>query len=562
MSIIELKEANCRNCYKCIRNCALKAISFHNDEARILSDDCVLCGTCALICPQNAKKIKSSADRVLSEFEKGRRVYASVAPSYAAAFPGMGFDQFKAALMAAGFAGAEETSIGAAAVSEEYTRLMREGGMKNIITSCCPSVNMLVEKYFPELKIYLAPVATPATAHARMLKKVYGDDILVAFIGPCISKKYEAEQGKDIFAALMFEELEKLLEGKGATIAQGGGPRSARRPDARLYPLPGGIIETVPEAGSLNYKTEVVSGLDRCISALKDLQDNPDCAGHFREMSACDNSCVSGPGMQYKAVSFFMANERIHADAKAPAGRSAATEGISAHMSAAFEHVRIRSNMPDERTIAAILASIGKTSPESMLNCGTCGYDSCRDKAIAVFQGKANLSMCLPYMREHAESLSNVIIEATPNALILIDGDWSILQYNRAAQATYGIDESQGVGYPATLYLPARELEEVQSTQQRVTDRRVSVCDDKRVVIQTVLPVQNGDYLIVGKDVTDQEATHRRMEDMRREMLETAQNVIDKQMRAAQEIASLLGETTGESKAALIALKKSIMRGE
>jgi len=231
-------------------------------------------------------------------------------------------------------------------------------------------------------------------------------------------------------------------------------------------------------------------------------------------------------------------------------------------MATAFKHTRTKDAIPDEETIAQILASIGKTSPSSMLNCGTCGYRTCRDKAIAVYQGKADLTMCLPYLREASESFSNVIIEATPNALILLDRELSILQYNKAAAAIYGISPDMGVGFPATLYVNARDLDHVWRTGEKRIDQRHELPDTGRTVIQSILPISENDILVVGKDVTEEIEAQNKLEEMRRQTLETTQQVIDKQMRVAQEIASLLGETTGESKAALLQLKRSLQQGE
>ncbi len=561
MSIIQLKEANCKSCYKCVRNCEVKSISFKSDQARIIDDDCVLCGKCTLICPQNAKEIKSDLGKVRKAVAAGVPLYVSVAPSYVAAFSGVSFPALWAGLKQLGFAGAEETAVGAQNVSREYAKLMQAGEMHNIITTCCPTVNLLVEKYYPDLKPYLAPVVAPATAHARMLKKAH-PEAKVVFVGPCISKKYEAESGDDIFAVLLFEELANWFVSEGIRLHSGSNQAPGMQETiTRLYPVPSGIIKTIPRESRLKYRCTAVDGLNRCMEMLTSLREHPEIQGYFIEMSACANSCVAGPGLQYKKTPTLISRGAINATLEDAAPGAMGTEGIQVPMFHAYAETWVREPLPDEETIRGILASIGKTDEAGMLNCGACGYPSCRDKAIAVAQGKAELHMCLPYMREKAESLSNVIIDATPNALILLDENDNILQYNHAAQLLYGIKREMGVGFPAELYIPGVDFASVRGGEM-IEEERLSIREGERVALQTILSAPNNDILIVARDVTDQEHANREIEALRRETLAITQAVIDKQMRVAQEIASLLGETTGESKAALISLKKSILKGE
>ncbi len=238
------------------------------------------------------------------------------------------------------------------------------------------------------------------------------------------------------------------------------------------------------------------------------------------------------------------------------------TESTNTNLDAHYTHTRVLDKIPSEEQIKEILAKIGKTSPESMLNCGTCGYPTCRDKAIAVFQGKADLKMCLPYMREKAESMSNIIIENTPNAIFMIDHDFNVLEYNRAARELFHIEEkSKAIGMPIEMFLSPENFVKLRETNESVFDSLSKSQDGTLSLRQTILSVSHGDYLVLVRDVTKEEESNEELEQIRKETVETAQKVIDKQMRVAQEIASLLGETTGETKAALTKLKKSIAQG-
>lgn len=563
MGIIQFKEANCKNCYKCIRNCDLKAIHFSGEQARILEDDCVLCGRCTIVCPQNAKQVASDLPLVKKYLREGAKVLVSLAPSYVSAFPDASFAAVSAALKKLGFTRVEETAIGATQVSAKYAGLMQEKKMKNIITTCCPTTVMLIEKYYPELLGCLAPVISPAMAHARILKEIFGNRSKVVFIGPCISKKQEAQSGTDINAVLLFDELIAWLNEEGIEAGQPDAqPAEMSKTVSRLYPSPGGIIQTIPAEQRKNYKSIAVDGLDRCMETLDSIRDRG-IEGYFIEMSACAGSCIMGPGLHTSKTPLLISRDRLLSNArKRTAAAPLLTEDVQPVLSAHYTGARVRDKLPDEQTIQSILAQTGKYTQADMLNCGTCGYQTCRDKAIAVYQGKADIRMCLPYMREKAESLSGLVWENTPNAILLLDKEDAILELNKAAQSLFDLRGDTAAGMYIGALLESGDFEQLRKTGQPVYDVRRQTCDGQHVVKLTVVPVPNGDRLVIIRDVTGEEAEHRENEHLRRETIETAQRVIDKQMRVAQEIASLLGETTGETKAALTNLKRSMMQGE
>lgn len=562
MSIIQLMEANCKNCYKCIRHCDVKSITFHDDQARILEDECVLCGKCTLICPQNAKQIQCDVPRVISMIDRGEKVYASLAPSFVAAFGGVSFAELAGALRCLGFAGVEETAIGATAVSGEYAALSEKGEMPNLITTCCPTVNLLVEKYFPDLLDQLAPVPSPAVAHARMLRKAYGNNIRVVFIGPCISKKYEAEKSGVIDAALMYDEVKDWLRRENVLLngREDENAREMRHTLSRVYPVPGGILKTIPAERRARYKAVAVDGLDRCIQMLKDIREHH-ITGYFLELSACVDSCVGGPGLREHGVPFLLSKDAVYDFSRRKnEGEMPASENIQVDMTADYADAKLHKRLPTEEEIRSILRSIGKNTQDDMLNCGACGYNTCREKAIAVYQGKANLKMCLPYMRERAESTSNIILDNTPNGLISVDRHFNITRFNRAAAQLLNLD-NQCIGMNIEAFLVMDELQSIAQDGKDVMGVRCKTAIYDLLVEQSIVTLPDNGYLILLKDITAEEEGLREMEKMRQETVDTAQAVIDKQMRVAQEIASLLGETTGETKAALLKLKESVGRG-
>lgn len=563
MSIIQLKEANCKNCYKCIRHCDVKSITFHDDQAHILEDECVLCGKCTMICPQNAKQIQSDVQKVCAMIDRGERVYASIAPSFVASFRGVSFAQLSAALKRLGFAGAEETAIGATAVSAEYARITEAHQAPNLITTCCPTINMLVEKYFPDLLDQLAPVPSPAVAHARMLRAAHGEDAKVVFIGPCISKKQEAITSGAMDAALMYDELKEWLHRENIAVDGEEDPEALEMHHtlSRVYPVPGGVLKTIPQEKRSHYMAVAVDGLDRCIQTLKDIREHH-ITGYLLEMSSCVDSCVGGPGIRgHEATPFLVSKEEVYAFSRRDnKGELPASERVSVDMAEEYKPRQAKKAIPTEEEIRQILRSIGKNTEADMLNCGACGYDTCREKAIAVYQGKAHLKMCLPYMRQRAESMSNTILDNTPNGLLVLDKQFHLLQFNRSAASILNLDNSC-LGMDISAFLNMDELSAIRESGERVMGVRCKTAIYDVMVEQSIVAISDREYLVLFKDISAEEESLREMDKMRQETIATAQAVIDKQMRVAQEIASLLGETTGETKAALLKLKDSMGQG-
>ena len=207
MEVLGLKRANCKSCHKCIRVCPVKSIEFSGQQAKIIGSECILCGQCVVTCPQNAKVVRSDVERVKAAIAEGRRVIASVAPSFIVDFPVEGIEELDAMLRKLGFAGTGETAQGAYLVKSEYERMVREKRQDIIISTCCPSAVRLVQKYYPELVDCLAPVVSPMEAHARYIKE-QDPDAFVVFVGPCISKKAEAEDYPGaVDCVLTFEDI-------------------------------------------------------------------------------------------------------------------------------------------------------------------------------------------------------------------------------------------------------------------------------------------------------------------------------------------------------------------
>ena len=552
---LTLKKSNCKNCYKCIRHCPVKAIRFSGNQAHIIGNECILCGQCFVVCPQNAKEIVDETEKVKVLLQSGAPVIASLAPSFIANYDGVGVNSMRKALKKLGFYDVEETAVGATIVKNEYERMIKEDDRDIIISSCCHSINLLIQKHYPFALNYLADVMSPMQAHCQDIKNRYHNSKTV-FIGPCVAKKDEAEHYKGIVdAVLTFEELTEWLKAENIELEKEKDNDVFSR--ARFFPTTGGILKTM-ELDNSEFTYLALDGVENCIDALKDIE-NGKIHKCFIEMSACVGSCIGGPVME-KYHRSSTVKDYISISQYAGAKDFEVSQPSCDKLRKNFEFIEKHSQLPSEFEINGILRQMGKFKPSQELNCGSCGYNTCREKAIAIYQGKAEISMCLPFLKDKAESFSDTIVKNTPNGLIVLNEQLEVQQINDAARKIMNIRSSSDVlGDQVIRILDPTVFMRVRDTGRGVRDERVYLAEYKRYVEQTVV-YDRDSRLIIGimRDVTDEEIQRERKENISRQTIEVADKVVDKQMRIVQEIASLLGETAAETKIALAKLKESI----
>lgn len=551
---LTLKKSNCKNCYKCIRHCPVKAIRFSGNQAHIIGNECILCGHCFVVCPQNAKEIVDGTEKVKVLLQGNEPVIVSLAPSFIANYEGVGIESMRKALKKLGFYDAEETAIGATIVKTEYERMLKEDHRDVVISSCCHSVNLLIQKYFPAELPYLADVMSPMQAHCTDIKKRYPNAKTV-FIGPCVAKKDEAEYYEGIVdAVLTFEELTNWLKQEHIELEQSMDHNPESR--ARFFPTTGGILKTMAQ-NEPGYTYMAIDGVENCMAALKDIE-NGKIHHCFLELSACVGSCVGGPVMEKyhrSPVQEYMSVANYAGEKDFDVIQPEQVE-LRKH----FDVIEQKAMQPSETEIAAIMRQMGKFKSSDELNCGSCGYNSCREKAIAIFQGKAEISMCLPFLKEKAESFSDTIVKNTPNGLIVLNENLEVQQINAVARKIMNIRaESDVLGEPVIRILDPAVFMSVKNTGRGVHNQRVYLAEYKRYVEQTVI-FDSDSRMLVGilRDITDEEAEREKKDAISRQTVEVADKVVEKQMRIVQEIASLLGETAAETKIALTKLKESI----
>ena len=552
---LTLKKSNCKNCYKCIRHCPVKAIRFSGNQAHIIGNECILCGQCFVVCPQNAKEIVDETEKVKVFLQSGDPVIVSLAPSFIANYDGVGINGMRKALKKLGFYDVEETAIGATVVKSEYERMLKEDERDVIISSCCHSINLLIQKHFPQALEYLADVVSPMQAHCKDIKSRFPNAKTV-FIGPCVAKKDEAEHYEGIVdAVLTFEELTEWFKSENIVPEKEMDNDICSR--ARFFPTTGGILKTMAQ-DTPGYTYLALDGVDNCIAALKDIIDGKvhKC---FIEMSACVGSCVGGPVMEkYHHAS--SVKDYIAVSSYAGTKDFEVSQPKAVELKKNFGYIEQRSQMPTDMEIMNVLRQMGKFKPSQELNCGSCGYNTCREKAIAILQGKAEISMCLPFLKDKAESFSDAIVKNTPNGLIVLNEQLEVQQINDAARKMMNIRSANDiVGDQVVRILDPLIFMNVLKDKRSIRNERVYLAEYRRYVEQSVIYDQESRLLIcIMRDITDEQDEREKKEKISRQTIEVADKVVEKQMRIVQDIASLLGETAAETKIALAKLKESI----
>lgn len=555
MSILEFKKVNCKDCYKCVRYCPVKSIRVKDHAASILAGECILCGNCTIVCPQHAKEDINDVPMIKVLMSKHETVIAIVAPSFAAYF-NISFETMKSTLKKLGFADVFEVAEGAHVVKNEYERLVAENPDQTWITSSCASVNYYIKRHRPEAAKYLLPVLTPMKALAKILRERYPEAKFV-FIGPCLSKKGEAfENGSGVSAVLLFEELEDWLAEENIVVHEDESFRNQPRL-SRLFPMSGGILATMKQETGINYLP--ISGFDGVKQTIEDVIDGklPHC---FIEMNFCKGGCVGGPSFRRKELGTL----RGAVKTRQAAGTTIYDEDYSVpetlDYSTTFQTKRVFRLEPTKAQIEAVLRQMDKFSPEDELNCGMCGYSTCREKARAVLFGKAEIDMCMPYIRKRAENYAGKIIDSVPSGILAIDMSLNISQANPAACDIFGVDATSLVGQPIGTILDENDFVNLLASDEDTLMTSIYLPDYGLYLDETLQVNRDANLIIcILKNVTEEKTRHRRAMQKRQQTAAIADEIVEKQLRMVHEIASLLGETASETKIAISDLKESVM---
>ncbi len=564
--------AKCRDCYRCVRVCNLKAIRINASHkgklhAQVMDELCVHCGQCILACPQKAKKPVSDLKQVQQMLVDGTPVTAMVSASFVSALPLKNPGVLPALLKNLGFIKVQETSIGASLVTRKY---LEQGFQEPMLVSYCPVIVNLIERHYPELIPMLAPVVSPMIAHGRVIKSLNPDQKVV-YLSPCAAKRDEAQlvglqDSVDYF--LGFNELWELVEQRQISVdrLEPSEFDNFSPCQERIYPVEGGMVWTVAdELREAGESFITMSGLDHCIEFIEHLSkkeiSNPP---KLMELWACRGGCINGPLSLCRNESLFMRQRKLleyYSDSGECVNEESGFKPPALKLSRSFQNRKVDLSYPSESEIKAILARTGKLTPGQEFNCGNCGYDTCRDKAVAVYQGKAEVEMCIPYMRKRAESVSNLVMAAMPNGIIVISKNLDILEINPAAEKLFNCTASSLVGQRLLAMMPATNFLKVMQSGEMLNT--IGTYPDLGIVTREIIfPVKNTDAVVgIFIDITSEKRQQEQYNLMKSQTIQQAQEVIEKQMMVAQEIAGLLGEATAETKVQLSKLIK-LMRQE
>ncbi len=535
----------------------MKAIKITEDQATIMPEYCVGCGECFAICPQNAKSVQTDIEYVQSLLRSGEKIVVSLAPS----FPS--FDtmdnpyKFLTALRKLGFNNIEETSIGAVNVSEEYLEDYYSE-KQHVITTSCPTVNFLIAKYYRDKLKYLSQTVSPMMAHNKIIKKT-NKDVYTVFIGPCISKKEETiictSKDSCIDAVITFDDIRAWFHEKRINLddLEPSYFDKCSPKHTRFYPLSGGVEKATIE-NHTDRRVIKIDGMEACKNFLNNMDKMT--SKTWIEMNACVDGCINGFGNSTSPLSTQEKIENvldyIHTD-----GQTSNFEYVDIDTFYDYEVLSpIKKNSYTEEEIQTVLNETGKYERSDELNCGACGYNSCREKAVAVLDGMAEIEMCLPYMRMKNEDISNIIIENTPNGIVLTDKSFNVVEFNPSSVNMFMLSKKRALGMNIEEILGQNVFNYLLDSRKETLVQKQTLSKLGKTVIMSLRYIENQDlYLGIFKDVTKEEIRIRKNRERSKNALDMAQNVIDKQMRVAHEIASLLGETTAETKVTLSNLK-------
>ena len=603
---------NCQDCYKCVRRCPVKAIKIEDGSAMIVPDLCIACGTCYRVCPAKAKQARNDLTRAKHLVQSGKDVYVSLAPSWITEFEGVSREQMIAAIRRLGFRGVSETALRAEEVSANIAGLLdkaandalqvsaapdmsqtacgekdedasaerspeRTSGVREdtdtgeapqvsaanrlFISTACPAVVEYINKYVPERTANLTKLTSPLLAHCRLLKTALGKDIEVIFIGPCIAKKIEADRHPDLLSlSLSFTDLRQWLKDENIELKDIHTSVfdkfvMSKAEEGTAYPVEGGMIETLkPYEQSQKAYLMQITGIDNIKRELKNIREEALDRPVFIECLACEGGCVNGPCTSSKKSGL---EKRVEILKESDFSGLAGKRSPSVDIRLDYAPEAIVQPKHDETDIKRVLASIGKYSIEDEINCGGCGYNTCRNFAKALLDGKAEPEMCVSHMKQQAQRKANALLRCIPSPIVIANARLSIMEYNDKFVETFWNEDEHADIYDqnnlhgadlrdfinfTNLFSASLDLEQdIHREHVRFNDKLFDVVVfniDKKQIVGGII-----------EDVTN-------MEMKKEQIAEKAKEVIHKNLATVQQIACTLGEHMAETEVLLRSIAK------
>ena len=561
---------NCQDCYKCVRRCPVKAIKIEDGSAMIVPDLCIACGTCYRVCPAKAQQARNDLTRAKHLVQSGKDVYVSLAPSWITEFEGVSREQMIAAIRRLGFRGVSETALGAEEVSANIAGLLDKAANEApqvsaanrlFISTACPAVVEYINKYVPERTANLTKLTSPLLAHCRLLKTALGKDIEVIFIGPCIAKKIEADRHPDLLSlSLSFTDLRQWLKDENIVLKDIHTSVfdkfvMSKAEEGVAYPVEGGMIETLkPYEQSQKAYLMQITGIENIKRELKNIREEALDRPIFIECLACEGGCVNGPCTSSKKSGL---EKRVEILKESDFSGLAGKRSPSVDITLDYASEAIVQPEHDETDIKRVLASIGKYSIEDEINCGGCGYNTCRNFAKALLDGKAEPEMCVSHMKQQAQRKANALLRCIPSPIVIANAKLSIMEYNDKFVETFWNEDEHADIYDqnnlhgadlrdfinfTNLFSASLDLEQdIHREHVRFNDKLFDVVVfniDKKQIVGGII-----------EDVTN-------MEMKKEQIAEKAKEVIHKNLATVQQIACTLGEHMAETEVLLRSIAK------
>lgn len=555
------EKADCQDCYKCVRTCPVKAIKIENGGAMVMHDRCILCGGCVEVCPAGAKKVRDDIGKVKHLFQLKEKVIVSLAPSYISEFTGITQTKIISALKQLGFYGVSETALGAQEVSANCTELLNQNKNKIFISSACPTVVEYIKKYQPEISDYIIDFYSPLQAHCKLLRKTFGNEIGIVFIGPCISKKKEADSTPELLdAALTFEDFKTWLDEENITFDESNNDEEnsfipSRAEEGGLYPVDGGMISGIKaNLPVLNNEFMTFSGISNIKNALKDIENLDLKSNLYLELLACEGGCINGPKTSSRCST---AAKRLSILNNVQYEQSSIPRKPSISIETKWEELPIQKVNFTKAQINEILFEIGKNGSKDELNCAGCGYNTCRDFAVSLLEGKSEKTMCVTYMRQLAQKKANALIKTMPSGIVIVDDKLKIIECNRNFAKLMGeetemlFDVRPGLeGAILQRVIPFYKLfQNVLETGEDIIGKEINYNDT--VMLFSIFTIEKHRYVGgIFRDITEPWVR-------KEQIINKAKEVIRKNLATVQKIAYILGENASETEVTLNSIIES-----
>lgn len=546
--IVFTNKARCRDCYRCLRACPVKAIRMENGQASVVDELCIKCGTCIRECPQGAKDFRNDIELARKLIQTAGKVAVSLAPSFASVYEPWQQNRLASALRRLGFQYIAETAVGAYHVAQETRSLVADKPEQSHLCTACPVVVSYVERYAPKAAAMMVGVVSPMIAHARHLKQSLGEETRVVFIGPCVAKKDEAEKPANsglVDCVLTFTELNQWLKEEKIDLAECEESSFDDQPggDSRFFPLPGGLIRTANLGTDLlDHQIITVSGVEEIEQVLEEFESGAVPA--LLEPLFCPQGCVNGPGIPNPKNLFHRRHDLLSYAREHPGSASPQAMPAEQLITEFQPHPAASLSEVSEEEIRKVLAATGKSDPAEQLNCGACGYPTCRDKAIAVIRGMAETEMCIPYMRRLAEQRTDKIIQSSPNGIVMVDERLRIIHMNPAFKRFFMCSDAI-LGKQISYLIDPAPFEQILTQGSELVELTQRHDNYHLICHELFYPLPEENQLVgIFVNITRSHANEEKLKQLRSDTFQQARELLDHQIAAAQQLTRYLGETT------------------